>query len=212
VHADATTEADLTRRMQREGEVSAAADGSLGRANAVFDFSGNFILYATVLGIKVVNLVTNKVCRTLGRPEGAERFLTITLFQEAAAGEFSTAQKQKEAEPLLIATAHESQRLYLFTRTEPPDGEERDVFNEKPRTRRAPAGTGALREATAVRAPPKLAKRVTLHTTQGDITFSTYSHCPRAVENFTVHASNHYYDNVLCVLTFAWEEPEFPFR
>lgn len=34
--------------------------------NAVFDASGNFVLYPTLLGVKMVNLVTNQVVRVLG--------------------------------------------------------------------------------------------------------------------------------------------------
>ena len=35
--------------------------------NAIFDSSGNFILYPTLIGIKVVNLITNRVVRILGK-------------------------------------------------------------------------------------------------------------------------------------------------
>jgi peptidylprolyl isomerase domain and WD repeat-containing protein 1 len=199
-HGQGTAEADFTRRMQREGEVTADAEGSLWRSNAVFDASGNFVVYATVLGIKIVNLTTNRASRTLGRPEGSERFLTVALFQEAAAVAARVVRKAEDLEPLLVATAHDSQRLYLFTRTEPPDGEERDVFNERPRTRRGAAAANAAADAEkASRSALNLAQRVTLHTTCGDITFATMRHCPRAVENFTVHARNGYFDNVLCV-------------
>ena len=34
--------------------------------NAVFDESGNFLLYSSLVGVKVVNLVSNTVCRVLG--------------------------------------------------------------------------------------------------------------------------------------------------
>lgn len=197
---DATSEADFTRRMQREAEVDASPAGTLWKSNAIFDFSGNFILYATVLGIKVVNLVTNKVVRTLGRPEGAERFLTLALFQEAAAGgSASGGRKPQDVEPLLVASAHASQRLYLFTRHEPRDGEERDVFNEKPRARRAAAATTAVASAPAATRAARRARRATLHTTCGDVTFATLPHCPRAVENFTALAARRYYDDVMCV-------------
>jgi len=47
----------------------------------VFDDSGNFILYPTLLGIKVVNLVTNRVARIIGKVENTERFLRIALYQ-----------------------------------------------------------------------------------------------------------------------------------
>lgn len=199
-------EADFTRRMERERDLAADVNCSLRRSNAIFDVSGNFVLYATVLGIKVVNLVTNTVSRTLGRWEGAERFLSLALFQEiagasgSATGRSSARNKVESLEPLLVATSFDSQRVFLFTRTEPPEGEERDIYNEKVLTRR---GSHAIKSGTvakAVQPGPKLAKRVTLHTTAGDITFVTLGHAPRAVENFTVHAGNGYFNNVLYVI------------
>ena len=33
----------------------------------VFDESGNFVLYPTLLGVKVVNLVTNQLARVIGK-------------------------------------------------------------------------------------------------------------------------------------------------
>ena len=40
----------------------------------MYAFAGNFLIFSTVLGIKVLNLVTNKVVRTLGLVESSERF------------------------------------------------------------------------------------------------------------------------------------------
>jgi len=54
-------------REMREAEPIAAP-------NCAFDETGNFLLIPTVLGIKVLNLVTNKVVRTLGEVESSERF------------------------------------------------------------------------------------------------------------------------------------------
>lgn len=53
--------------------------------NAVFDESGTLLLYPSLLGIKVVNLETNQVCRILGKVENTQRFLRIALYQGAAA-------------------------------------------------------------------------------------------------------------------------------
>lgn len=50
------------------------------RQNAIFDESGHFLIYCTMLGVKVVNLFTNQVARVLGRHENV-RFLQATLFQ-----------------------------------------------------------------------------------------------------------------------------------
>ena len=46
----------------------------------VFDESGHFIIYPTMLGIKVVNTHTNKVVRLIGKTE-THRFLNVDLYQ-----------------------------------------------------------------------------------------------------------------------------------
>lgn len=49
-------------------------------ANIVFDASGHFVLYATMLGVKVVNLTTNRCVSMLAKPENL-RPLQLALFQ-----------------------------------------------------------------------------------------------------------------------------------
>ena len=56
------------------------ASGALDLQNVIFDETGHFLIYCTMLGVKVVNLVTNKLARVLGRHENV-RFLQATLFQ-----------------------------------------------------------------------------------------------------------------------------------
>lgn len=48
--------------------------------NLAFDESGYLLLYPTMLGVKVVNLYTNRCVRLLGKPENL-RVLRIALFQ-----------------------------------------------------------------------------------------------------------------------------------
>jgi len=111
---------------------------SLVRMNALSVESGHFILYPTLLGIKVVNLVTNKVARVIGRQETAERFLGIALYQGRTVGSaaLGTLQLNAAPDPTLFACAWKRHRFYLFTTRLPSkDSEEgtgRDVFNEKP--------------------------------------------------------------------------------
>lgn len=66
--------------LHHDFHFSRKASDALDRQNAIFDESGNFLLYCTMLGVKVVNLVTNKLVRLLGRHENV-RFLQATLFQ-----------------------------------------------------------------------------------------------------------------------------------
>lgn len=49
-------------------------------ANILFDASGHFIAYATMLGVKLVNLHTNRCVAMLGKPENL-RPLHLALFQ-----------------------------------------------------------------------------------------------------------------------------------
>lgn len=49
-------------------------------ANVLFDASGHFVIYATMLGVKVVNLVTNRCAAMIGKPENL-RPLHLALFQ-----------------------------------------------------------------------------------------------------------------------------------
>lgn len=70
---------DFGRRLAVEREYR--GDTTAPPPNAVFDDSGNFLLYATLFGIKVINLVTNTCVKVLGHVENSERFLGIALYQ-----------------------------------------------------------------------------------------------------------------------------------
>ncbi|KXZ54623.1 hypothetical protein GPECTOR_4g688 [Gonium pectorale] len=199
---------DFGRRMAVERELAAAPEETHGTPNAVFDESGNFLLYGTLLGVKVVNLVTNKVVRILGKVENTERYLTLALYQGAPRGKASklrglpTAEQVDKmlggADPTLFACAFRKQRFYLFTQREPTEPEDhtqpgRDVFNEKPALDDLIAAEGGA--PVPAHSLPHGAR---LHTTRGDITVRLFpDECPRTIENFTTHARNGYYDGVL---------------
>lgn len=215
---------DFGQRMARERELGlhweATAPGAAQATppqfpNAVFDESGNFLMYATALGIKVVNLVTNRLAAVLGRVENTERFVRLALWQgtvkrdrkhridggagDAAGGRAVGGSKYMQ-DPTLVTTAFKRQRLYLFSRREPEEGGDdasgggRDVFNERPAVHEleaAAAGAGAAAARGA-------ASSVTLCTTAGDIRLRLFAdECPKTVENFVTHARNGYYDGLL---------------
>lgn len=48
--------------------------------NIIFDESGYIILYPTMLGVKMVNLYTNRCIKIMGKPENI-RPMRLTLFQ-----------------------------------------------------------------------------------------------------------------------------------
>uniref|UniRef100_A0A7S3EMJ8 peptidylprolyl isomerase n=1 Tax=Rhodosorus marinus TaxID=101924 RepID=A0A7S3EMJ8_9RHOD len=208
---------DFGRRMARERSLEEALTSGredVSIPNAIFDESGNFLLYGTPFGIKVLNLVSNRLARWLGFGESSERFLRLALFQGTPSRGVSlmngAEQAQEEADPAVIATSFDRQRLFIFSRSEPgEDGGEtgRDVFNEKV----LPAGGGRRprRNADGTAADEKeddqdwekdsgLPESLILQTSLGDIHLKLFpKECPKTVENFTKHAKNGYYNNVL---------------
>lgn len=69
---------EFGRRMAVERDLEKSE--ALHLANIVFDNSGFFIMYATLLGIKLVNLHTNKCITIIGKNENL-RVLNIALYQ-----------------------------------------------------------------------------------------------------------------------------------
>jgi len=171
--------------------------------NLVFDESGHFLLYSSLLGIKVVNTVTQKVSRLLGQREHL-RTLCLALFQGRPKSMSCTATTtEMEAsdnpafadlgtDPTLVTTAYKKNRFYLFTNRSSKDlssiDNDRDVFNEKP-------SKEDIISATEEKGAPRLYQNATIHTTVGDIHLDLFPReCPKTVENFCVHARNGYYN------------------
>uniref|UniRef100_A0A1I7ZGK1 peptidylprolyl isomerase n=1 Tax=Steinernema glaseri TaxID=37863 RepID=A0A1I7ZGK1_9BILA len=175
----------------------------------LYDDSGNFLIYPTIIGIRVYNLVTDEVTREIARTENT-RFMALALcrampdisdrLQGAAVTiEVEAAEnpnlKRYEPDPMLVAIAHKKNRFYLFTNAEPfisDDAEatsSRDVFNEKPRKE------DALTALDDGNARSKIADKAVVHTTYGDIHVELFpDECPKAVENFCTHARRGYYN------------------
>ncbi|KAI3488084.1 hypothetical protein L1887_47863 [Cichorium endivia] len=216
--------------LEREITASSAAGPLSGVANAssvsmwnvVFDESGHFIIYASLLGIKFVNLVTDRVVRLLGKDESV-RFMHLALFQgapdrkvsslAAAASENPLLAKQGLADPTLFATAFGRARFYMFTRVDPDalgnsgeaSGGDRDVFNEKPtreeQTIAAATSLGNNRSRNAAGASASVGVKhstATLHTTLGDIHITLYADLvPKTCNNFIGLAKKGYYNDVI---------------
>lgn len=194
---------DFGRRVAVEKELS--NDANAPRPNVLFDSSGHFLLYPSLLGIKVVNLVTNRVVKIIGKFENTERFLQIAMYQgrdnrkvRKIAIDSDARALPHAADPVLVCCAYRKERFYLFTQREPELGDEvgpgRDVFNERPTGEVAGALTGAVTSAGLVTLP----RGAIIHSTYGDIWLKLFpDECPRTVENFVTHARNGYYDGVL---------------
>ncbi|KAI8607924.1 hypothetical protein BC830DRAFT_1157432 [Chytriomyces sp. MP71] len=200
-------EMEFGRRMAVEREIEKAKGGQRDTLNAVFDESGHFIIYASVLGIKIVNIETNRVARLVGKMEN-QRFLNIALYQGApkkkglvthamAASDNATLRDSEAVDPTLFCTAYKRNRFYILTRREPDSGEtantgtSRDIFNEKPSREEQ-----TVASATSV----KLSQgtQAVLHTSFGDIHVRLFpEHVPKTVENFVGLARKGYYDGVL---------------
>ena len=82
--------------------------------------------------LQVVNLVTNRVVRILGKVENTERFLRVALYQGIPKQGIKTQRQLATTEssravtrqPTLLCTAFNKQRLYLFTAQEPDDSDQ----------------------------------------------------------------------------------------
>ncbi|EXJ78509.1 peptidylprolyl isomerase [Capronia coronata CBS 617.96] len=190
-------EVEFGRRMAVERDLDNPAVRS--RINVIFDESGHFIAYGSLLGIKVVNTLTNRVVKAYGKDEPF-RALNIALYQGApqkkevvtvsmAASANPLLNEAEERDPMLFATGYGKVRFYMFTNEEDISKSSRDVQNEKPRatggkkkeTKQAQTGTSAV-----------------LHTTYGDINIRLFpDKAPKAVENFVTHARNGYYNNTI---------------
>ena len=191
---------DFGRRLAIERELTKSLEKHAW-PNAIFDASGNFLIYASHLGIKVVNLVTNQCPRIIGKVENTERFTRLALFQgvpqkdKRARGSGKDV-KVAEKDPTIVACAFNKVRMYIFSSHEPEEGDDaatgRDVFNEKPRAEELLAAS-ALPSAGA-----GVATSAVIHTTLGDIHVQFFpNECPRTCENFSTHARNGYYDGIV---------------
>lgn len=193
---------EFARRIEFE-RVFEAQEGLQRLQNVIFDQSGNFILFPTVIGIKLTNTITNTTALLFGADENL-RFVHLSLYQglpdkkgvmtmEMAAADNELISKSLINYPILFATAVGKNRFYMFTRYE---GEfstirsSRDVFNDEIKD------SNVVREATVKK--PVLGSKVTLHTSMGDIVIKLFGeYAPLAVENFTTHCKNGYYDNLI---------------
>ncbi|KAG2202090.1 hypothetical protein INT46_007357 [Mucor plumbeus] len=194
---------EFGRRLAVEKELEKSNQARF--VNAVFDETGNFIIYGALLGIKVINIKTNKVARVIGKSE-SNRFVNVGLYQGApkkkgvytlamAASDNAALKESQELDPTLFCTAFNKNRFYMLTRREPFDSNaqkgERDVFNEKPS--REEQTVAATQERKQV-----LGTSAILRTTSGDIHMRLFPDAaPKAVENFVTHAKNGYYDNLI---------------
>ncbi|PHH91212.1 hypothetical protein CDD83_1318 [Cordyceps sp. RAO-2017] len=189
---------EFGRRLAQEAEMESPALRS--KANVIFDESGHFILYGSMLGIKVLNTYTNQVLKVYGQDESF-RAVNLALYQgqpkkegivsvEMGAANNALLQETEAWDPVLVATGVGKARFYMFTNETDVSKSTRDVQNERP------TGPGQKKEAKARR--KETAEAAILHTTYGDIHIRLFPDAaPKAVENFVTHAKNGYYNNTI---------------
>ncbi|KAI1075088.1 hypothetical protein F5B20DRAFT_573697 [Whalleya microplaca] len=189
---------DFGRRLAAEREIESPSLRN--KVNVIFDESGHFILYGSILGVKVLNTFTNQVVKIYAKDEHI-RPLNLALYQgqpqkkgvttvEMAASSNPLLQESETRDPMLIATAVDKVRFYMFTNDEEIIKSERDVQNEKPtllnpkkaaQKKTAETGTSAI-----------------IHTSYGDIHIRLFPDAaPKAVENFVTHSKQGYYNNTI---------------
>jgi len=189
---------EFGRRLAQEKEIEAPSVRS--KFNVTFDESGNFILYGSYLGVKVLNTYTNQVVKVYGKEEGF-RPLSVALYQgqpqkkgvttvAMAASNNPLLQESETRDPLLIATGVGKVRFYMFSNDEEISKSTRDVQNEKP----AVLGQKKVEKAKAA----ETGTAAIIHTTYGDIHIRLFPDAaPKAVENFVTHSKRGYYNNTI---------------
>ena len=193
---------EFGRRIAVERELE--HPGIRSRVNVIFDESGHFILYGSILGTKVLNTLTNRVVKIYGREE-PYRPLNLALFQgqpekkdivtiQMAASENPLLAEAEARDAMLATTGSGKVRFYMFTNETNVTKSDRDIHNEKPKE----LGKATKQKAEAEERNSRMATSATIHTTMGDIHIRLFpQHAPKAVENFTVHARNNYYNDII---------------
>ena len=189
---------EFGRRLAVERDLENPALQS--KINVIFDESGHFILYGSLLGTKVINTLTNRVVKVYGRDEPF-RSLHLALYQgqpqkkgvvtaQMAASANPLLQEAEESDPMLVSTGSGKVRFYVFTNDEDISKATRDVQNEKPKL----LGSRQHIEAKAA----ETGTAAIIHTTYGDIHLRLFPEAaPKAVENFVTHSKNGYYNNTI---------------
>ncbi|KAL9645210.1 hypothetical protein ABK040_002411 [Willaertia magna] len=138
----------LQSDIQKEEDDEDLKDVVYCKQNVIFDESGMYILYPTLFGIKIRNILTDQIDRLLGKVESTERFMHIALFQgriklttseiENASksqgntlftmygenGEFQKPMENEFSDPTVFCCAYRKNRFYMFSKREPTEDEE----------------------------------------------------------------------------------------
>ncbi|KAI1339621.1 hypothetical protein F5Y15DRAFT_79790 [Xylariaceae sp. FL0016] len=189
---------DFGRRLAAEREIE--SESYRQKVNVVFDESGHFILYGSIVGIKVLNTFTNQVVKVYGKDEHI-RPVNLAVYQgqpqkkglttvAMAASSNPLLQESETRDPILFTTAVGKVRFYMFTNDEEISRSSRDVQNEKP--------TMLNSKKAAEKKKTETGTSATIHTSNGDIHIRLFPEAaPKAVENFVTHSKRGYYNGTI---------------
>lgn len=189
---------EFGRRLAVERELESPTVRN--RINVIFDETGHFILYGSILGTKVINTLTNRVVKVYGKEEPF-RTLNLALYQgqpdkkgvitvAMAASDNPLLQEAEARDAMLVSTGSGKVRFYMFTNDENISKSERDIQNEKPRNINAKQKIEAK--------PTETGTAAIIHTTYGDIHIRLFpGAAPKTVENFVTHSKDGYYNNII---------------
>ncbi|TKA27805.1 hypothetical protein B0A50_04906 [Salinomyces thailandicus] len=193
---------DFGRRIAVERELENPVVRN--RLNVIFDDSGHFILYGSILGTKVINTFANRLVKLYGREEPF-RATNLALFQgqpdkkdvvtvQMAASENPLLAEAEARDAMLVTNGSGKVRFYMFTNDTNISKADRDVHNEKPIN----IGLATKQKQEENQRNSRMAREATIHTTKGDIHIRLFpQHAPKAVENFTVHSRDKYYNGII---------------
>ena len=74
---------DFEKRVASERELEKVWElGNAGEAlpSLQFDQTSQYLIFGSMIGVKIMNIVTNKLSRLLGKDEQAERFLQVASY------------------------------------------------------------------------------------------------------------------------------------
>jgi len=187
-------DSEFQRRLLSEQDIPQARSC----VNVIFDETGFFVLYGSILGIKVVNTVTNRVVKVYAKDEPF-RALNLALYQgqpdkkdvlttAMATSDNPLLQEAEARDAMLVATGFGKVRFFVFTNTE-DISRSRDIQNEK---------FQSLKKELDNPKRKQISDQAVIHTTFGDIFIRLFPDvAPKAVENFVTHARNGYYNGVI---------------
>ena len=186
--------------------------------NTTWDESNNFLIYPTMLGIKIYNLHSKKLSVLLGKNESSDlRFLGVSLFQgrvipknfeldplsasfRARSVQNSDGSKQDEEDPIIVCGSIKKNRFYIFSRRMPNQQDEnieRDIFNERP-LKDEQLGYQDQQQSKQAANLYKCLYKVEVFTERGDIELEINGIlCPKTVENFVRLSDSKFYDNMI---------------